>query len=554
MQSASPPSRLHERWFRCNARLLARRKAAAAVGHALMVLIVCLASTSARGVEPLGPDGLRQKLTQLFDKHPVTQRTIVTAKVIDVASGEVLFDRGSKKLLTPASNLKIYATAAALDLLGPDYDQMTTRIVVRDESVYLIGGGAPMTERKDLKRWAAQLVDAMDERARGDPNAPTRVVNVVPAAWADLPDKGPGWMWDDEPDYYNMTITPLMVDFNTLEVKVQPVRLSPAKVNVSVTPAGAYPPVITDVRPVPASESEPVRDVRIDRRPFTDTIRVTGELGVDAQPERDRITMHDPDRWVASVFAEMLRDHGLPIQTAVVQIGAEDELLEAGDRDAFRRAYPSRPLRIALKHFNRVSENAVGEMLLLHLGTKFGDAERFGAGAGWPKGARVISDWLVEEARLPEGSFRLVDGSGLSRYNLISAESAIRLLQYMHEHQDRDVFADALPVYRVRLGDTGRWDGTPLQEFESRRVRAKSGGMSGVNTISGYIDTLDGRRLAFSFLTNGFIGSSAPSRDLRNKMWSALVQYRPNASTLSTDENAEPRRGHRAKPGAGAPR
>ncbi len=487
-------------------------------GIATWLIFLALRSLAS---EPLDEAALAHALRELIDQHPVTQRTTVTAKVVDLESGQVLFDRGGDRLLTPASNLKIYTTAAALDLLGPDHRGLVTRIAVSDRAVYLIGGGAAMIRAGELAEWAdrvAAVIRRSDEMGRARPR---RIVNVIPDRWVGLPDKGPGWMWDDEPDYYNMTLSPLMVDFNTLEVVVTAGADESAGIEVELRPASNYPAVSN--RAVVSANRTDDTAVTVDRVPFEDDLLVTGSLSPGASPVRARVTMHDPDRWVAEVFAQLLRDRGLPAGETVVRSGGEEAVLASPGLAVLE--FPSAPLREVLAHFNRVSENAVGEMLLLHLGGALGDGERYGAGHGWPKGAAVIRGWLTQTAGLDPGSFRLVDGSGLSRYNLISADSSVRLLQHMHGHEDAEAFAEMLPAYAVTI-ERERTDDTGERE-RAFRVRAKPGGMSGVYTISGYLDTLDGRRLAFSFLTNGYLGGSAPSRDLRDRFWSTLMHYRP---------------------------
>jgi hypothetical protein len=96
----------------------------------------------------------------------------------------------------------------------------------------------------------------------------------------------------------------------------------------------------------------------------------------------------------------------------------------------------------------------------------------------------------------------------------------------MKTHEHFHPFFDGLPVYKVALPEGEKWGGVPVAEFEPERVFAKPGGMSGVSTISGYVKTLDGRWLAFSFLANGYIGSNKPVIELRNAVWSELVRYR----------------------------
>jgi D-alanyl-D-alanine carboxypeptidase/D-alanyl-D-alanine-endopeptidase (penicillin-binding protein 4) len=206
--------------------------------------------------------------------------------------------------------------------------------------------------------------------------------------------------------------------------------------------------------------------------------------------------MHEPGPWVESMFKHMLRDRGVDI--------VEEEHEATGDGKTIVHEGPT--LAETMKHFHEVSENAVGEVLLHEIALSRGIAQ-----PDWPDGAKIIIDWLVETAGLERDSFRLVDGSGLSRYNLISADSAVKLLQYLHKNKDFKVFFDSLPMEKVNGKDC---------------VSAKGGSMTGVSTISGYLRTDEGRLLAFSLLANGFIGSNDPIKDLRQKVWKELVRYK----------------------------
>ena len=135
----------------------------------------------------------------------------------------------------------------------------------------------------------------------------------------------------------------------------------------------------------------------------------------------------------------------------------------------------------------------------------------------WADGAKAITTWLIETADLEPDSFRIVDGSGLSRYDLISADSSVRLLRYMHTHEHAETFCDALKPYEIEI------DGK-----KHKLIAAKPGGMGSVSTISGYLTTLDGRKLAFSLLANGYIGSAKPVFGLREDVWRILAHYDGN--------------------------
>jgi D-alanyl-D-alanine carboxypeptidase/D-alanyl-D-alanine-endopeptidase (penicillin-binding protein 4) len=457
-------------------------------------------------VEPLNTDALRQTLDTLIDQHPTADRTTVTLKVVDLATGKVLYNRGGNKLLTPASNLKIYTSSAALDLLGPDYT-WTTEVLSTAKiksgtcngNLILRSTGDPMLNTEELAKLADTLVNDHKLRVvRG-----TVTVQSNPR-WNQVPLKGPGWMWDDDPDYYNMSIQSMMLDFNTLTVTATP---SKGAVAVDVTPASAWPTVEVDAQ---IGGDKP--NIKIDRDPFYETIHVTGKLPANATPVQDTITMHDPSRWIAAVFQQMLIDRGVEFR---------DESMASSSTDTFPLvSQQGQTLTQAIRHFLKVSENAVGEMVLLKLAETQTQED-----VTWPTGANVITDWLINTAGLEPGSFRLDDGSGLSRYNLISADSSIKLLTFMKKHKHFDPFFDGLPTYKVSLPDDDTWNNTPLKTFEAERVFAKTGGMSGVSTISGYIQTLDNQWLAFSFLGNGYTGSSKPVKDLRNKVWQELIRF-----------------------------
>jgi PBP4 family serine-type D-alanyl-D-alanine carboxypeptidase len=179
---------------------------------------------------------------------------------------------------------------------------------------------------------------------------------------------------------------------------------------------------------------------------------------------------------------------------------------EQAGKDRRELTHHGKTLAETLKHFHEESENAVGEVLLHEIAIAKGTTQ-----PDWPAGAKAISDWLVEKAGLEAGSFRLVDGSGLSRYNLISADSAVRLLEFMHGGEHFDAFFASLPTEVV--GDEAV-------------VSAKGGSMTGVSTISGYLKNDEGRLLAFSLLATGFVGDNKPVFDLRQRVWRELVRYR----------------------------
>lgn len=409
--------------------------------HALIFLTLCLCYP----VQTLALDSqsLSESLDHLLDSDPTARRTTVALKVIDVQSGEVLYDRFGDRLLTPASNLKIYTSACALDTFGPEHCFPTTVSGIVDKQsksivgkIVLMGGGNSMLSMADLRTLAERVA-----REWGVESLHGEVV-VSNSRYHNI-ELGPGWMWDDQPYYFNMRVTPTMVDFNVRETE-----------------------------------------------------------GVGSRSgEKVRVAAADPTLWVASCFTRRLREAG-------IKIDAQANVPAAGDKRTIQ--FDGTDLADTLKHFNHESENAVGEVLLHEIAIANGIRQ-----PSWADGSKKITEWLQETAGLEPDSFKLVDGSGLSRYNLISADSSVALLRFMRSHKHYSTFINSLPAYSVKV-DSGE---------ERSLVRAKPGGMSGVSTISGYLQTLEGRQLAFSLLANGYIGSAEPVFALRQKVWSTLVKF-----------------------------
>lgn len=449
---------------------------------------------------------LVERLDQILDSHPTAKRTTVTLRVVDLESGEILYDRGGDRLQVPASNLKIYTSACALDVFGPEHRFKT---IVRADGpiqdgvlrgdIRLIGGGDAMLTSGDLKQLAQRVVNELGVRQI--------VGNVVVDNSRYAPRlKGPGWMWDDEPSYYNMSVTPLMVDFNVLTVKLTPD--SDGFVYAKLDPPSDYPKLVR------VNATSAAGDELATRRPFVEEIEYRGDAKID-KPRDCRMTMHDPAPWAAGLFAQMLVDEGVSFAPPKVA-----KRVAAGDRisTAVEIVHESPTLAETLKHFHHESENAVGEVLLHEIAIARGVKQ-----PDWSAGAKAIQCWLENNAKLEPGSFRMEDGSGLSRYNLISADSATRLLAHLHDSDDYETFFNSLPTEEVGL-DESEGDAAGKDKTTDPRVSAKGGSMSSVSTISGYLRTLDGRTLAFSLLANGFIGSKKPIFDLRQQVWRELVK------------------------------
>lgn len=176
--------------------------------------------------------------------------------------------------------------------------------------------------------------------------------------------------------------------------------------------------------------------------------------------------------------------------------------------------HASVPLKDVIVPFNKESVNQIGEMLF-----KAAGARVYGAPGSWEKGAKAAEQFLTEVG-LESGSFRVVDGSGLSRYNLMTPRQLTQLLAYQSRMPWMGAYQASLPV----AGKDGTLKSRMIGSRAEGRFMAKTGTMSGVSALSGYVTDGKERKAIVSILMNGFVGSAAPARLLQDQLVDRLFQ------------------------------
>jgi len=483
------------------------RPLALALGLALLVASPSPAPAQARprqaqaqAAQPAARRPIAEELQGILDKSPVTRRTSVSVQVMDADSGQVLFDHNSSRLMTPASVMKVYTSAAALAAWGAEH-RFTTEVLAAGTmdgdtlrgDLILRGGGDPVLTSENLRALVRKLRDEVGlKRITGSV--------YVDGSLFGTRVKGPGWMWDDDPEAFNMSVTALMIDYNVLTLRVQP-GAGGKGLAADLLPKASYPPIVLN-------PDATAKTYTVTRAPFRDVIEVSGAYTLETPSRMQGLTMHDPLVWGRSVFEEMLISAGIEVS----QPNAQPATTVAPEGATVLATNESKPLSEILALFNKPSENAIGEMLLLNLAVRGG----FKA-PEWKQGSTVIGQWLQSVPKLEESDFRLEDGSGLSRYNLICASGTVKLLRHVWQRPDREVFCDSLP-------QSGR-DGTLRGRggAQGAKVQAKTGTMSGVSCLAGYVRRDDGRNLVFAITCNGFVGSASGARGLQDLLTSAMA-------------------------------
>ncbi len=177
----------------------------------------------------------------------------------------------------------------------------------------------------------------------------------------------------------------------------------------------------------------------------------------------------------------------------------------------------SRPLSEVIKPLNKKSNNLCAEMVLYAMAEKY-----YGKAATAKNGISVVNNFITLAGMNPE-KYRLVDGSGLSHYNLVSAELILEVLKYMY-YSDPDLYkilSDSFPV----AGVDGTLEKRMRGSIAEGNVKAKTGTISGVSDLSGYISTRSGKLLAFSILMENFVNNTSTARNFQDEICKILVDY-----------------------------
>lgn len=433
--------------------------------------------------------------------------------VVDPLSGDTLVSHNAGKLFMPASNQKILTGAVALHLLGTDFRFSTTVAatgpIVGNElrgDLVVSGTGDPSISdhmAKDAMAPLRAMVDSL--AARGV----TRVTGaLVPGADA-FPDAtlGFGWSYDDLDFAYSAGVDELYFNEGFSRVIVRG-GATPGDVPTARTaPAQSVPRVRVWARtvaplPVTGANVRRPRTLAI-RQDSTDaaTVIIDGTIAAGDSATVE-ITHRDPARAYLLALHEALAARGIAID------GGVSMWRGASTYPLFSMMSP--PLSQVLTAFEKPSQNQIGEILLRTLG-------RARAGVGTAdSGARVVRDQVLAWGAAPDG-FVVRDGSGLSRHDVITPETIIRVLDAMRQSPNFKVFYDALPIAGVDGTIRSRMKGTVAEG----NVHAKTGTLDMVRSLSGYVTTADGRLLLFSVLSNHF---TVPNREIERVQDTLAVQ------------------------------
>ncbi|MEE9252669.1 MAG: D-alanyl-D-alanine carboxypeptidase/D-alanyl-D-alanine-endopeptidase [Thermodesulfobacteriota bacterium] len=468
----------------------------AARALAIVLSIVVLLAPAASFGEWVSSAKLNRELTKLISGNRSASARIGVA-VKSLKTGKVIFSHNAGKMFVPASNVKVFLSAAALQFLKPDYRfktefYITGPILHRSiyGDMYVKGYGDPTMRTSDLRFIARELKKLGIDRIMGS--------IMVDETFFDSVRFGLGWKKKWKGLAYSPPISALSLNYNTFEVSVYPTRVG-LPPRVEIDPKGAGIKVVN--RAVTSSRwGRLYGDVREGGGAMTIRGRISSRSGKLTVTKAVPV----PPIYTGRVLRANLKESGIEVEgdVALGKVPSSAHLLYTHYSDTLDRV---------INLYNKSSVNLIGENIIKVLGAKY-----MGAPGTWEKGANVVGRFLGVVG-VKEGA-RVVDGSGLSPLNRSSPEALVEVLRFAYRNKlISHEFVTSLSIGGVDGTLEGRFKKSELEG----RVMAKTGYLKSVRTLSGYLFTKSGDVLAFSILSNG-LGSEV--KEIQQNLLMKLVE------------------------------
>jgi D-alanyl-D-alanine carboxypeptidase/D-alanyl-D-alanine-endopeptidase (penicillin-binding protein 4) len=330
-----------------------------------------------------------------------------------------------------------------------------------------------------MRAWADSL------RAHGISRIEGGIIGVDSAFSG--PPLGAGWAWDDLGEDYAAEFGALQFNEGVVGVQVVPGRTVGQPAIVVLDPPTQYVRVENAV--VTAARGAPPR-LEITREPAGPRITVAGRIPADSAYLMGAVAVRDPPGYFLSVLRETLREEGIAVEGQALN-ASEWPAPRSPASDVPLFSYASPPLREILPAMLKPSQNWIAETLLHTLGHEL-------RGTGSAEAGEAVVDSVFRHWQLPVDGLRQADGSGLSRYDLVTPELLVALLAHMRQSPNWELWYASLPVGGVDGTLANRMKSPPLHA----NVHAKTGTLTGVRSLSGYLTTTSGEPVVFSILIN----------------------------------------------------
>ncbi|WP_407270967.1 D-alanyl-D-alanine carboxypeptidase/D-alanyl-D-alanine-endopeptidase [Radiobacillus sp. PE A8.2] len=459
-----------------------------------------------------GKSVLQQQLDEIITNDPILKGALAGVSVRSARNGELLYDHMGDTRMKPASNMKLLTAAAALSSLGSDYT-FTTEVLtdgsinegILNGNLYLKGKGDPTLLQEDFNQLAKQTHDLGIDVIEGS--------IIADDTWFDSIRYSTDLSWNDEFTYYGGQISALTAspnndyDAGSLIVTVSSAGVG-EKPTVTITPDTDYVTILNQAGTVATADEQ--EELKIEREHGTNIITIDGTIQMDSYNKKEWISVWEPTGYALDLFKQALKEQGITWNEDLTVLSSPFEV------STVLVSHSSMPLSQLLTPFMKLSNNIHAEVLVKEMGKVV-----HGEGS-WDKGLQVVESMLPSLGVNTE-TLVIRDGSGISHVNLIPANQISQLLFAVQSKPWFSTYLESLPVAGVQEKMVGgslryRMHDTPA----SGKVKAKTGTISTVTTLSGYAETATMGTLIFSIMLNNVLDEDL-GKDVEDKIVSILV-------------------------------
>ena len=440
---------------------------------------------------------------------------IEVVRLSDNGTSSIVYEHNSHAPLSPASNMKVMTTSAALHVLGPTF-RYRTMLLKHGNDLVIWGDGDPTLGDRELMEklgWSVTAVfdDWADQLKKRNI---TTVGNIlIDDSLFDTEFLHPRWA-KHQFERSGAQVGALNFNANVIDFVIQARRGAPAA--WSTKPQTSFVQVVANTC---VSGGDNV--IVLARNPGQNEIALRGTVNGTCEVAT---TIHDPPMYAGTVFADILKAKGIVVAGQVVRDRTTRQQYSATATAARAQLWPilcifETPLQSVINRCNKDSMNLYAEALCKRIG-----AAASTVGGTWPGGTAVTGHFL-KQLGVAETEFNLDDGCGLSRENTITADAIVRVLMHDYFSPYKDIFIGSLPI--------GGVDGTLRRRFTGSlkgRVFAKTGFIANVSALSGYLQARNGDWYAFAILMNNIPDKSNSNyKPLQEKMVKAIDDNLPGA-------------------------
>ena len=478
------------------------------VRHLLVSVAIVLCSLTAAA---FGADVPVSRLRAALSDLP-HRTTRVSACVVDLATGETVFEQDADTVLVPASTLKVFVAAVAVAKLGPEY-AFETRLATDGTNLYLIGAGDPgLGDPRIAKKRGESITAPFDRFAQvmkdqGITSVPGRL--IIDESVFDSQRLHPDWEEADLGKWYTAPVGALNINDNCLDISVIPGGKAGAPTEVHVVPPAPLVNVINRCKTGGRHKA------LLHHPPGTFDYKISGRC--TKRWAFEPVAFPDPGLLTASTLRSCLGGHGVSVAGATERGSATKP--NGGLVDGLTViARHQTPLSDVLGRMGRNSQNLFAECLLKRLGHEWLAYNKASNQQGtWMVGAEAIVR-VLKEAGVDTTGLVVRDGSGLSRKNRCSARHLVETLAWINRDVAARMFRDSLSISGV--------DGSLQKQLRNHpgRVLGKTGTMKRARSLAGFVMKGDRPAYAFAIMFNDYKGGSWPYRKIQDDFCELLIR------------------------------